>query len=67
VNAVIDGEIVAFGAGQVVRGLQQRMNLQGQRRSPGPRNRSRWPWSCLMLWLDGRDTTGLGLSNGDSG
>jgi bifunctional non-homologous end joining protein LigD len=64
VNAVIDGEIVAFDdAGRPsFEVLQQRMNLSGQRAIA--RASKTTPVSLVifdLLWLDGRDTTGLPL------
>jgi bifunctional non-homologous end joining protein LigD len=64
VNAVIDGEIVAFDdAGRPsFEVLQQRMNLSGQRAID--RASKTTPVSLVvfdLLWLDGRDTTGLPL------
>ena len=65
VNAVIDGEIVAFDAEgrNSFEALQQRMNLANEReieRMAQGRSRSRWS-SFDLLWLDGRDTTGFPL------
>ncbi|MEZ0234088.1 MAG: non-homologous end-joining DNA ligase [Actinomycetota bacterium] len=64
VNAVIDGEIVAFDdAGRPsFEVLQQRMNLAGQRAIA--RFSKTTPVSLVafdLLWLDGHDTTGLPL------
>ena len=64
VNAVIDGEIVAFDdAGRPsFEVLQQRMNLSGQRAIA--RAATTTPVSLVvfdLLWLDGRETTGLTL------
>ncbi|MET0801265.1 MAG: non-homologous end-joining DNA ligase [Actinomycetota bacterium] len=64
VNAVIDGEIVAFDdAGRPsFEVLQQRMNLTGQRAIA--RAAKSTPVSLVvfdLLWLDGRETTGLTL------
>ncbi len=64
VNAVIDGEIVAFDdAGRPsFEVLQQRMNLTGQRTIA--RVAKSTPVSLVvfdLLWLDGRETTGLTL------
>ena len=64
VNAVIDGEIVAVDAdGQnSFEALQQRMNLVNPREID--RARDRIPVSLVvfdLLWLDGRDVTGLPL------
>jgi len=64
VNAVVDGEIVAFDeAGRPsFEVLQGRMNLQGQRSIA--RAAKTTPVSLVMfdlLWLDGHDTTGLTL------
>ncbi|MGZ8583514.1 MAG: non-homologous end-joining DNA ligase, partial [Actinomycetota bacterium] len=64
VNAVIDGEIVAFDeAGRPsFEVLQQRMNLSGQRAIA--RASKTTPVSLVafdLLWLDGHDTTGLPL------
>ncbi|HET9671455.1 MAG TPA: non-homologous end-joining DNA ligase, partial [Actinomycetota bacterium] len=64
VNAVLDGEIVAVdGEGKAsFEVLQQRMNLQHEREIK--RASSQIPVSYVvfdLLWLDGRDVTGLGL------
>jgi DNA ligase D-like protein (predicted ligase)/DNA ligase D-like protein (predicted polymerase)/DNA ligase D-like protein (predicted 3'-phosphoesterase) len=64
VNAVIDGEIVAFddSGRPSFEVLQQRMNLSGQRAIA--RASKTTPVSLVvfdLLWLDGRDTTGLPL------
>ncbi len=64
VNAVIDGEIVAFDdtGRPSFEVLQQRMNLSGQRAIA--RAAKTTPVSLVvfdLLWLDGRDTTGLPL------
>ena len=64
VNAVIDGEIVAFDerGRNSFEALQQRMNLQGQRAIA--RASKQIPVALVvfdLLWLDGHDTTGLGL------
>ncbi|MDP9327087.1 MAG: non-homologous end-joining DNA ligase, partial [Actinomycetota bacterium] len=64
VNAVIDGEIVAFDADgkNSFEALQQRMNLRNEREIK--RIVSRIPVTLVafdLLWLDGRDTTGLTL------
>jgi bifunctional non-homologous end joining protein LigD len=64
VNAVIDGEIVAFddGGRPSFEVLQQRMNLSGQRAIA--RAAKTIPVSLVvfdLLWLDGNDTTGLPL------
>lgn len=64
VNAVIDGEVVAFDeAGRPsFEVLQQRMNLAGQRAIA--RAAKVTPVSLVafdLLWLDGHDTTGLPL------
>jgi bifunctional non-homologous end joining protein LigD len=64
VNAVLDGEIVAFDEdGKNSFGvLQQRMNLSNPREIE--RIRRRIPVSFVafdLLWLDGQDTTGLPL------
>ena len=64
VNAVIDGEIVAFDdAGRPsFEVLQQRMNLSGQRAIA--RAAKTIPVSLVvfdLLWLDGHETTGLTL------
>jgi bifunctional non-homologous end joining protein LigD len=64
VNAVIDGEIVAFDdAGRPsFEVLQQRMNLSGERAIA--RASKAIPVSLVvfdLLWLDGHDTTGLTL------
>jgi DNA ligase D-like protein (predicted ligase)/DNA ligase D-like protein (predicted polymerase)/DNA ligase D-like protein (predicted 3'-phosphoesterase) len=64
VNAVVDGEIVAFddeGRGSF-EAIQQRMNLTNEREIK--RIAQRIPVAMVafdLLWLDGRDTTGLGL------
>ena len=62
VNAVIDGEIVAFDADgrNSFETLQQRMNLANPREID--RVRARIPVTLVafdLLWLDGRDVTGL--------
>jgi bifunctional non-homologous end joining protein LigD len=64
VNAVLDGEIVAFDADgrNSFEALQQRMNLTGEREIA--RIAKQIPVSLVvfdLLWLDGRDTTGLKL------
>jgi bifunctional non-homologous end joining protein LigD len=64
VNAVLDGEIVAFDADgkNSFEALQQRMNLSNAREID--RIRKRLPVSLVvfdLLWLDGRDVTGLPL------
>jgi bifunctional non-homologous end joining protein LigD len=64
VNAVIDGEIVAFDADgrNSFEALQQRMNLANPREIE--RIRRRIPVTFVvfdLLWLDGRDATGLTL------
>ncbi len=64
VNAVIDGEIVAFDAEgkNSFEALQQRMNLQGEREIK--RISKDIPVALVgfdLLWLDGRETTGLAL------
>ena len=64
VNAVIDGEIVAFDerGRNSFEALQQRMNLQGQRAIA--RASKQIPVALVvfdLLWLDGHETTGLGL------
>ena len=64
VNAVIDGEIVAFDEDgkNSFEVLQQRMNLANPREID--RARKRIPVALVafdLLWLDGRDTTALGL------
>jgi bifunctional non-homologous end joining protein LigD len=64
VNAVLDGEMVAVdGEGKAsFEVLQQRMNLQNEREIK--RVASQIPVSYVvfdLLWLDGRDTTGLAL------
>ena len=64
VNAVIDGEIVAFDAEgrNSFEALQQRMNLSGTREIA--RIAKQVPVSLVvfdLLWLDGHDTTGLSL------
>jgi DNA ligase D-like protein (predicted ligase)/DNA ligase D-like protein (predicted polymerase)/DNA ligase D-like protein (predicted 3'-phosphoesterase) len=64
VNAVIDGEIVAVDAEgrNSFEVLQQRMNLANPRDIQ--RARTRIPVSLVvfdLLWLDGRDVTGLAL------
>jgi bifunctional non-homologous end joining protein LigD len=64
VNAVIDGEIVAYDpAGKdSFEVLQQRMNLQNEREIK--RVAKDIPVSLVvfdLLWLDGRETIGLGL------
>ncbi|HEV8564260.1 MAG TPA: non-homologous end-joining DNA ligase [Actinomycetota bacterium] len=62
VNAVIDGEIVAFDKDgkNSFEALQQRMNLQNEREIK--RAAAAIPVSIVgfdLLWLDGRETTGL--------
>ena len=62
VNAVIDGEIVAFDADgrNSFEALQQRMNLTGEREIA--RIAKQIPVALVvfdLLWLDGRETTGL--------
>ena len=64
VNAVLDGEIVAVNADgkDSFEVLQQRMNLQNEREIK--RIAKLIPVSFVVfdvLWLDGRDTTGLAL------
>jgi bifunctional non-homologous end joining protein LigD len=64
VNAVLDGEIVAFDddGRNSFEALQQRMNLTGEREIA--RMAKQIPVSLVvfdLLWLDGRDTTGLKL------
>ena len=64
VNAVLDGEIVAFDEDgrNSFRVLQQRMNLANPREIE--RIRQRIPVSLVvfdLLWLDGKETTGLPL------
>jgi bifunctional non-homologous end joining protein LigD len=64
VNAVIDGEIVAFDAEgrNSFEVLQQRMNLSGEREIA--RTAKQIPVALVvfdLLWLDGRQTTGLRL------
>ena len=64
VNAVIDGEIVAFDQDgrNSFEVLQQRMNLLNPREID--RARARIPVALVafdLLWLDGRDATGLRL------
>jgi bifunctional non-homologous end joining protein LigD len=64
VNAVVDGEIVAFDAEGTnsFEALQQRMNLTGQRQIA--RMAKQIPVSLVafdLLWLDGHATTGLAL------
>lgn len=64
VNAVLDGEIVALDerGRDSFEALQQRMNLRNPREIE--RIRSRIPVSLVVfdvLWLDGRETTGLPL------
>jgi len=64
VNAVLDGEIVAVNADgkDSFEVLQQRMNLQNEREIK--RVAKQIPVSFVVfdiLWLDGRDTTGLAL------
>jgi bifunctional non-homologous end joining protein LigD len=66
VNAVIDGEIVAFDASgrNSFETLQQRMNLANPRQIE--RMRAQIPVALVvfdLLWLDGRDTTGLALED----
>jgi bifunctional non-homologous end joining protein LigD len=66
VNAVIDGEIVAFDADgrNSFETLQQRMNLRNPREID--RVRRRIPVTMVafdLLWLDGRDVTGLPLED----
>ncbi len=62
VNAVIDGEIVAFDADgrNSFEVLQQRMNLTGEREIA--RAAKQIPVALVvfdLLWLDGRETIGL--------
>ena len=64
VNAVVDGEIVAFDADgkNSFEALQQRMNLSNEREIK--RVAAQIPVTLVafdLLWLDGRDTTGLAL------
>ena len=64
VNAVLDGEIVAFDADgkNSFEALQQRMNLANEREIK--RIAKTIPVALVvfdLLWLDGRDTTGLAL------
>jgi bifunctional non-homologous end joining protein LigD len=64
VNAVIDGEIVAFDEGgrNSFETLQQRMNLTNEREIK--RVAKQIPVALVvfdLLWLDGRETTGLRL------
>ncbi len=64
VNAVLDGEIVAFDADgkNSFEALQQRMNLGNEREIK--RIAKTIPVALVvfdLLWLDGRDTTGLTL------
>jgi bifunctional non-homologous end joining protein LigD len=64
VNAVLDGEIVAFDAEgrNSFEALQQRMNLANEREIG--RMAKQIPVALVVfdtLWLDGRDTTGLTL------
>ena len=64
VNAVLDGEIVAFDADgkNSFEALQQRMNLANEREIK--RIAKQIPVALVvfdLLWLDGRDTTGLAL------
>ncbi len=64
VNAVVDGEIVAFDADgkNSFQALQQRMNLANPREIE--RARTRIPTTLVafdLLWLDGHDTTSLAL------
>jgi bifunctional non-homologous end joining protein LigD len=64
VNAVLDGEIIAFDdtGRNSFEALQQRMNLTNPREVE--RARKRTPVALVvfdLLWLDGRDTTGLTL------
>jgi bifunctional non-homologous end joining protein LigD len=64
VNAVLDGEIVAFDPDgkNSFEALQQRMNLANPREIE--RARKKIPVSIVvfdLLWLDGRDCTGLKL------
>ncbi|MBI3647637.1 MAG: hypothetical protein HY240_02590 [Actinobacteria bacterium] len=64
VNAVIDGEIVAFDdeGRNSFEALQQRMSLQNEREIK--RATKDVPVSLVafdLLWLDGRETTGLAL------
>jgi len=64
VNAVVDGEIVAFDAEgrNSFEALQQRMNLSGAREIA--RVATQVPVALVLfdlLWLDGRETTGLAL------
>ncbi len=64
VNAVLDGEIVAFDAEgkNSFEALQQRMNLANEREIK--RMAKQMPVALVvfdLLWLDGRETTGLTL------
>jgi bifunctional non-homologous end joining protein LigD len=64
VNAVVDGEIVAFDADgkNSFEALQQRMNLTGKRQID--KASKQIPVALVafdLLWLDGRDTTTLTL------
>jgi bifunctional non-homologous end joining protein LigD len=64
VNAVLDAEIVAFDEDgrNSFEALQQRMNLTNEREIK--RAAQRVPVAMVafdLLWLDGRDVTGLGL------
>ncbi len=64
VNAVLDGEIVAFDADgrNSFEALQQRMNLANEREIK--RMAKQLPVALVvfdLLWLDGHDTTGLPL------
>ena len=64
VNAVLDGEIVAFDAEgkNSFEALQQRMNLANEREIK--RMAKQLPVALVvfdLLWLDGRETTGLTL------
>ncbi len=66
VNAVIDGEIVAFDTDgkNSFEALQQRMNLTGEREIK--RLAKQIPVSLVafdVLWLDGRDTTDMSLED----
>ena len=64
VNAVLDGEIVAFDEDgkNSFEALQQRMNL-AQRARDQARSSSKIPVALVafdLLWLDGSDLTGAG-------